>query len=121
MSQFLIRTLSLILSGALLAAIVFTTACGDSKEAKAAAPQAMPVRVQTAKDQKENDSTDSGASPNASSAAVVMPQVEVIIPQIFVHSGERVADGAPLMQIDPAKQQATVKSQESATAAQLAP
>jgi RND family efflux transporter MFP subunit len=49
-----------------------------------------------------------------------MPQVEGIITQIFVHSGEPVADGAPLMQIDPAKQQATVKSQESATAAQLA-
>jgi RND family efflux transporter MFP subunit len=49
-----------------------------------------------------------------------MPQVEGIITQIFVHSGERVAGGAPLMQIDPAKQQATVKSQESATAAQLA-
>jgi RND family efflux transporter MFP subunit len=37
-----------------------------------------------------------------------------------VHSGERVADGAPMMQIDPAKQQATVKSQEDARAAQLA-
>jgi RND family efflux transporter MFP subunit len=49
-----------------------------------------------------------------------MPQVEGIITQIFVHSGEKVAAGAPIMQIDPAKQQATVKSQESATAAQLA-
>jgi RND family efflux transporter MFP subunit len=49
-----------------------------------------------------------------------MPQVEGIITQIFVHSGERVADGAPMMQIDPAKQQATLKSQESATAAQVA-
>jgi RND family efflux transporter MFP subunit len=49
-----------------------------------------------------------------------MPQVEGIITQIFVHSGERVAAGAPMMQIDPRKQQATVKSQESATAAQIA-
>src|ERR1700691_6181180 len=120
MSQFFIRTLSLILSGALLAAIVFTTACGDSKEAKAAAPQAMPVKVQTAKDQKVNDTTDYVATLKSRDSAVVMPQVEGIITQIFVHSGERVADGAPLMQIDPAKQQATVKSQESATAAQLA-
>jgi RND family efflux transporter MFP subunit len=120
MSQFFIRTLSLILSGALLAAIVFTTACGDSKEAKAAAPQAMPVKVQTAKDQKVNDTTDYVATLKSRDSAVVMPQVEGIITQIFVHSGERVAGGAPLMQIDPAKQQATVKSQESATAAQLA-
>jgi RND family efflux transporter MFP subunit len=120
MSRFFTRTLSLILPGALLAAIVFTTACGDGKEAKAAAPQAMPVKVQTAKDQKVNDTTDYVATLKSRDSAVVMPQVEGIITQIFVHSGERVADGAPLMQIDPAKQQATVKSQESATAAQLA-
>jgi RND family efflux transporter MFP subunit len=49
-----------------------------------------------------------------------MPQVEGIVTQIFVHSGERVADGAPMMQIDPAKQQATVNSQEHARAAQEA-
>ena len=49
-----------------------------------------------------------------------MPQVEGIITQIFVHSGESVAAGAPMMQIDPAKQQATLKSQESATTAQVA-
>jgi len=51
---------------------------------------------------------------------VVMPQVEGIITQIFVHSGEHVADGAPMMQIDPAKQQATLKSQDDARAAQVA-
>jgi RND family efflux transporter MFP subunit len=44
--------------------------------------------------------------------------VEGIVTQIFVHSGEQVASGAPLMQIDPAKQQATVKSQEDARGAQ---
>ena len=37
-----------------------------------------------------------------------------------MRSGDRVADGAPLMQIDPAKQQATVRSQEDARNAQLA-
>jgi RND family efflux transporter MFP subunit len=49
-----------------------------------------------------------------------MPQVEGIITQIFVHSGESVAAGTRMMQIDPEKQQATLKSQESATAAQVA-
>jgi RND family efflux transporter MFP subunit len=125
MSRFFARTSSLILPGmilpgALLGALLFTSACGNSKEAKAAAPQAMPVRVQTAKAQKVDDTTDYVATLKSRDSAVVMPQVEGIITQIFVHSGEPVADGAPLMQIDPAKQQATVKSQESATAAQLA-
>lgn len=110
----------LVLVSALLSAILFTTACGGGKEAKAAAPQAMPVKVHTATAQKVDDATDYVATLKSRDSAVVMPQVEGIITQIFVHSGEPVADGAPLMQIDPAKQQATVKSQESATAAQLA-
>ena len=115
MSRFFAKASSLILPGALLAALLFTTACGNSKEAKAAAPQAMPVKVQTAKAQKVDDTTDYVATLKSRDSAVVMPQVEGIITQIFVHSGERVAAGAPLMQIDPAKQQATLRSQESAT------
>ncbi len=104
----------------LLAGLVFTTACGNSKEAKAAGPQAMPVKVQTAKDEKVNDTTEYVATLKSRDTAVVMPQVEGIITQIFVHSGEHVAAGAPMMQIDPAKQQATVSSQEQARAAQEA-
>ena len=118
MSRFLARTL--ILPASLLAVLLFTTACGNSTAAKADAPQAMPVKVHTAKSQKVDDTTDYVATLKSRDSAVVMPQVEGIITQIFVHSGERVASGAPMMQIDPAKQQATVKSQESATAAQLA-
>lgn len=111
---------SLILPAALLAALLLTTACGKSKEANAAAPQAMPVNVQTATAQKVDDSTDYVATLKSRDSAVVMPQVEGIITQIFVHSGQRVTSGAPMMQIDPAKQQAAVKSQVSATAAQVA-
>jgi RND family efflux transporter MFP subunit len=99
---------------------MFTAACGDNKAAKAAAPQAMPVKVQTAKAQKVDDTTDYVATLKSRDSAVVMPQVEGIITKIFVHSGEHVNDGAPMMQIDPAKQQATVNSQEHARAAQLA-
>jgi RND family efflux transporter MFP subunit len=80
----------------------------------------MPVQVQTAKDEKVNDTTDYVATLKSRDSAVAMPQVEGIITKIFVHSGERVADGAPLMQIDPAKQEATVNSQEHARAAQVA-
>src|SRR4029077_9076062 len=53
-------------------------------------------------------------------SAVIMPQVEGQVIKIFVHSGEKVGSGAPLMEIDPLKQQATVKSQESSRAAQEA-
>src|ERR1700674_4621944 len=120
MTRCFARTSSLILPGTLLAALLFTTRWGKSKEAKAAPPQAMPVKVQTAKSQKVDDTTDYVATLKSRDSALVMPQVEGIITKIFVHSGERVPAGAPLMQIDPAKQQATVRSQEEARAAQLA-
>jgi len=120
MSRFSARTSFLILLGAVLAVLLFTTACGNSKAAKADAPQAMPVKVQTAKAQRIDDTTEYVATLKSRDSAVVMPQVEGIITQIFVNSGEQVASGAPMMQIDPAKQQATVKSQEDARAAQVA-
>src|SRR5450755_2605851 len=120
MSRYSPATSLLIMPAVLLCALLGTTACGNSKAVKADVPQAMPVQVQTAKSQKVDDTTDYVATLKSRDSAVVMPQVEGIITQIFVHSGGHVASGAPLMQIDPAKQQATVKSQESATAAQLA-
>jgi len=80
----------------------------------------MPVKVRTAKPEKVDVSTEYVSTLKSRDTAVIMPQVEGIITQIFVHSGNHVAAGDPIMQIDPAKQQATVKSQEDAHAAQLA-
>src|SRR5580700_11249377 len=111
---------SLVLPCTLLSLALVSAGCGNQKAAKADAPQAMPVKVRTAKAQKVDDSSDYVATLKSRDSAVVMPQVEGIITQIFVHSGERVADGAPMMQIDPEKQQATLNSQEHARVAQLA-
>jgi len=108
------------LSAILVAALAVAPGCGGGKAATGAPPQAMPVKVRTAKPEKVDESSEYVATLKSRDTAVVMPQVEGIITQIFVHSGNRVAAGDPLMQIDPAKQQATVKSQEDAHAAQLA-
>jgi RND family efflux transporter MFP subunit len=43
----------------------------------------------------------------------VQPQTEGVLTQIFVKSGDRVAPGTPLLQIDPMKQRAAVKSEEA--------
>ena len=80
----------------------------------------MPVQVKTAQPAKVDDTTEYVATLKSRDTAVIMPQVEGIISQIFVHSGQSVAAGAPLIQIDPAKQQATLKSEEDARAAQEA-
>jgi len=87
---------------------------------QAAGPPAMPVKVVEAKAVPVSDATEYVATLKSRDSAVIMPQVEGQITQIFVHSGDRVEAGAGLMEIDPLKQQATVKSQESARAAQRA-
>src|SRR5262252_6369476 len=105
---------------AILTALALVAGCGGGKATTAGPPQAMPVKVRTAKPEKVEVSTEYVSTLKSRDTAVIMPQVEGIITQIFVHSGNHVAAGDPIMQIDPAKQQATVKSQEDAHAAQLA-
>jgi len=80
----------------------------------------MPVKVMEAKAVPVNDTSDYVATLKSRDSAVIMPQVEGQITQIYVHSGDRVQAGSALVEIDPLKQQATVKSQESARAAQQA-
>jgi len=81
---------------------------------------AIAVKVAVAEDVPVDDTTEYVATLKSRDSAVIMPQVEGVITDIYVHSGEQVATGTPLMQIDPSKQQATVKSQQDARAAQEA-
>ena len=92
----------------------------SAQNAQAGGPQAMPVKVQVAQAAAVNDSTEYVATLKSRDSAVIMPQVEGYVTKISVHSGDAVSGGAPLMEIDPLKQQATVKTQESARAAQQA-
>src|SRR5258708_9018167 len=111
---------TLLLAG--LGAICATLACsgGSSQNPQASAPGGMPVKVREAKAVPVNDTAEYVATLKSRDSAVLMPQVEGQVTRIYVHSGERVAAGAALMEIDPLKQQATVRSQESTKAAQLA-
>ena len=99
---------------------VLATAC--SKDTKAAAPAGggVPVKVREARAVPVNDASEYVATLRSRDSAVIMPQVEGQIVQIYVHSGDRVAAGSHLMQIDPLKQQATVTSQQETRAAQEA-
>ena len=110
------------LLGAGLAASAITLGCSGNaaQNPHAGGPQGMPVKVLEAKAVPVDDTSEYVATLKSRDSAVIMPQVEGQITQIFVHSGERVEAGTPLIEIDPLKQQATVKSQESARAAQQA-
>jgi len=105
-----------------LTALSATLACsGNAKQTpQGGAFPAMPVKVMEAQAVPVNDTSEYVATLKSRDSAVIMPQVEGLVTQIFVHSGDRVAAGGALMEIDPLKQQATVKSQESARAAQQA-
>jgi RND family efflux transporter MFP subunit len=105
-----------------LAAIAFTLGCSGNagQNPHAGGPGAMPVKVLEAQAVPVDDASEYVATLKSRASAVIMPQVEGQITHIFVHSGEKVAAGSALIEIDPLKQQATVKSQESARAAQEA-
>ena len=105
-----------------LAASAITVGCmtNAAQNPHASGPAGMPVKVLEAKAVPVSDATEYIATVKSRDSAVIMPQVEGVITQIFVHSGDKVQAGTALMDIDPLKQQATVKSQESARAAQQA-
>jgi RND family efflux transporter MFP subunit len=93
---------------------------GSAKGEQGAAPAGVPVKLAVTRSIPISDSTEYVATLKSRDSAVIMPEVEGRITQIYVHSGDRVAAGMRLMQIDPAKQQATVNSQEGSKAAQQA-
>jgi RND family efflux transporter MFP subunit len=103
-----------------VSAMILACTSNGAQNPQAAGPSAMPVRVIEARPVPIRDAGEYVATLKSRDSTVIMPQVEGQITQIFVHSGDRVESGSALMEIDPLKQQATVKSQESARAAQEA-
>ena len=102
------------------AALAVGCRAGSDPNPHAGGPQAIPVKVQTAHNIPVNDATEYVATLKSRSSAIIMPQVEGYIRQIYVHSGDRVETGTALIEIDPLKQEATVISQRSNRAAQEA-
>src|SRR5947209_8122126 len=102
-------------------ACIALTACGGGKQqAQQGAPPAMAVKVEPIASQQITDSSEYVATLKSRDSANISPQVEGVITHIYVHSGDRVNSGTPLMQIDPLKQEATVSNQQAATIAQEA-
>lgn len=83
-----------------------TSAKGDQQQGT----PPTPVKIELARAVPLQDTTEYVATLKSRDAAIIMPQVEGQIIQIVVHSGDHVSPGAVLMQLDAAKQQATVNS-----------
>ena len=86
-----------------VASTLLAVSCGGNspKTAQAQGPGAIPVKLQVTQSVPINDTTEYVATLRSRDSAVIMPQVEGQITEIFVHSGDHVAAGTPLMQIDP--------------------
>jgi len=82
------------------------------------AGEAMPVQVQVVESKPIAETTEYLALLKSRHSATINPQVEGYITGIFVKSGDHVAAGTALLQIDPLKQEATVNSQEATRLAQ---
>jgi RND family efflux transporter MFP subunit len=111
---------SFLLAGLSVSGVTLACSGNAAQNPHAGGPPGMPVKVQEAQATAVDDATEYVATLKSRDSAVIMPQVEGQVTKIYVHSGEAVEAGAPLMEIDPLKQQATVKSQESSRAAQEA-
>src|SRR5579863_10582720 len=102
-------------------AIVVLAGCGQKATADGAGglpPGGMPVQVQAVKIETIPDVAEYLSVLKSRHSATINPQVEGQITKIFVKSGDHVAAGDTLLQIDPLKQMATVNSQEASRVAQ---
>ena len=101
---------------AVLAVSLATLLAGCSKKAApAAAPamQAMPVMVQPVTLTGVPSTESYVATIKSRRSATMQPQVDGNLTKILVKSGDAVKAGAVLIEIDPAKQEATVAAQQA--------
>lgn len=103
-----------------LAAVAVAASCRSGSGGGGPGGHAVPVEVAVARAVPIDDVTEYVAALKSRGSALIMPDVEGRITRIRVRSGDRVAAGSPLMEIDPARQQATVKSQQDLRAAKQA-
>jgi RND family efflux transporter MFP subunit len=105
-----------------VAAVAMAIGCTQRSAGNASngGPSAFPVKVIVIHEQMVPESTDYLAMLRSRNSAALQPQVEGAITRIFVHSGDRVNEGASILEIDPLKQEAAVINQEATRNSKLA-
>jgi RND family efflux transporter MFP subunit len=114
---------------ALTAVLALAAACGNSGSAAGGgaaggpgggAPMAMPVGIAELKASPVEDASEFVGVLKSRRSSDIQPQAEGFITRILVRSGDRVAVGTPLFEIDNSSQQAVVAGLESVRAARQA-
>jgi RND family efflux transporter MFP subunit len=100
-------------------ALLALTSC--AKQAPpAAAPQALPVQTETVAAAAVPQYDEYVSTIKSRRSATINPQVDGNLVKIYAHSGDHVRAGQILMEIDPAKQEATVASSHATEQQKLA-
>jgi RND family efflux transporter MFP subunit len=110
-------------AAASLALVLVAAGCGGSAPPAGAPPggrgamPAMPVEAMTLKEQPVEQASEFVGTVKSRRSTTIQPQAEGFITRIGVKSGDQVALGAVLMEIDAAQEQATISVLESTRAA----
>jgi len=107
--------LNRILNVSCIALAALAAAGCQQKQAAPAGPamQGMPVQTVAVALSPVAQSSEYVATIKSRRSATLMPQVSGLITRILVHSGDHVAAGQTLMEIDPRQQQAAVDAQRA--------
>ena len=114
------RRSRLLLSASAALLVATLAACGGSAPAAAPGAAPVPVSVEVLAERPVTITSEYIAVLRSRRSSEVRPQVDGIIRRIFVKSGDRVAAGRALLQIDPLRQEAAVESTEASRIAQEA-
>ena len=106
--------------GAALFVAAALSACNRTPSGPPPAMPPTPVAIATASATPLEDTTEYVATVKSLRSTTIQPQTDGQITHIFVKSGDRVREGAPLFQIDQRRQQAAVASQQAEVAAKEA-
>jgi RND family efflux transporter MFP subunit len=109
------------IAAAIALVLTLLTGCGKSAAPQAGGmPQAMPVQVEIVAAAPVPQFDQYISTIKSRRSATINPQVDGNIVTIAAHSGDHVRTGQLLMEIDPAKQQATVASAKATELQKLA-
>jgi RND family efflux transporter MFP subunit len=115
------RTTTLLHLGAILVASALAAACGRTEAASgSAAPPAVPVKLANVEATAVQDASEYVATLRSRRSITLRPQTDGQIRRIFVRSGDAVKAGDVIMQIDPSRQEASLRSQEATRVARQA-
>ncbi len=116
----LVRRAGILVALAAIALSVAIAGCGRNQASENPNIPATPVQTVVVRDVPISDDSEFLAALKSRHSSALNPQVEGQVTRILVKSGDRVAAGAKLMEIDPLRQQATVQGQQASIAAQKA-